>query len=154
MSKLNDTREKEGDKQVTPCAQTETISKIFTQLGSVEKQQAKQDGQFTQFLSQMADFFTNYREDMSSIRIEITNLSSSVTKILAHSDITVNKNDDGVRISMVPKKSFWDTEAGKNMPKWIAITIIGIVLVLSISLVGTNWIEFFKQNGGLLKTIK
>jgi len=37
--------------------------------------------------------------------------------------------------------SFWNTEAGKSIPKWVAIVIIFIV----VALVGTNLVEFIKN---------
>lgn len=42
------------------------------------------------------------------------------------------------------KQSYWDTEAGKQTPKWIVIGFIVIIVVIVAALVGTNLIELLK----------
>jgi len=151
----NDYTQKEGEPVAEhQCEQKEAISKLFTEIGNVRADQAKKDGQIEQFVAQMTTFVGNYREDIRDIKDDISKLSTAITQMIARSEVTINKDVNGVNVTMAPKKSFWDTDAGKAVPKWVAVGVISTVFIITASLLGTNWIEFMQKNQELLKTIK
>ncbi|MDF2615492.1 MAG: hypothetical protein K0Q47_147 [Sedimentibacter sp.] len=50
------------------------------------------------------------------------------------------------------KETFWNSEAGKQLPKWVAIAFIIIVIFIVAALVGTNLVEFIKESKSIVPT--
>jgi ABC-type antimicrobial peptide transport system permease subunit len=71
-----------------------------------------------------------HTEDIKEIKLEIKDyIKTKPNKVEEQTD---------------KKESYWNTEAGKQTPKWIIIGIIAIMFVIVAALVGTNLVELLK----------
>ncbi len=82
----------------------------------------------------LKDMRQKHEDDIKDIRCEIKSETNELK-----TNKSTNQSDTSGK-----KESFWNTEAGKQTPKWIVIGIISIAVVLVAALVGTNLIELLK----------